>query len=155
MSAQVPAPTSELPPFRAVAEVRVIMADTDAAGIVYHANYLRWFEVGRAELIRQVGLTYVEFSARGFALPVIEAHLRYRVASRYDDLLAVHARVSRLSRASVTFEYRLTRAGGNGTAPEVLICEGSTMHACTEPSGRPVRFPADAQASLERALQGR
>jgi acyl-CoA thioester hydrolase len=149
MSTSAPAADA---PYRRVATVRVIMADTDAMGIVYHATYLRWFEVGRCELIRQAGLAYVEFSAAGFGLPVIEAQLRYRAPARYDDLVVACARIGKLNRASVTFEYRLLREETDGR--ETVLCEGSTLHACTDTSGRPVRFPAAALASLQRAQQG-
>src|SRR5205809_1105666 len=93
-----------------VATVRVLMADTDAMGIVYHANYLRWFEVGRAELVRAAGLPYVEMEKLGLGLPVIEARLRYKASARYDDVLSIDARVAEIGRVRVNFHYRILRA---------------------------------------------
>lgn len=123
-----------------------MMADTDAMGIVYHATYLRWFELGRAELVRATGMPYREMEAMGFGLPVVEARLRYRAPARYDDVIAVDARIEKLGRASVTFEYRLTRDGDGA-----LLCEGETHHACTDRAGRIARFPQSVYAALERA----
>jgi acyl-CoA thioester hydrolase len=129
-----------------VAEIRVLMADTDAMGIVYHANYLRWFEVGRAELVRRAGLPYTEMEAMGLSLPVVEARCRYRAPARYDDVLAVDAAVRELSRASVIFAYRIVRPGD-----ERLVCEGETSHACMTRAGRVVRFPEQILAALRLA----
>jgi acyl-CoA thioester hydrolase len=129
-----------------VAEVRVLMADTDAMGIVYHANYLRWFELGRSELVRHTGFPYTEMEAMGLGLPVVEARCRYRAPARYDDVIEVDARVEKLARASVIFGYRLLRG-----ADRMLLCEGETSHACTSREGRIQRFPARILEHLRAA----
>jgi len=120
-----------------VATVRVLFADTDAMGIVYYANYLRWFEVGRVELLRGMGMAYRELTDRGIHLPVTEATVRYLSPARYDDLLEVRAEIRGLRRASMSFGYRIVRAGGEPLA------EGSTTHAFTDEAGRVVRVPAE------------
>lgn len=118
-----------------VATVRVLFADTDAMGIVYYANYLRWFETGRVELLRRMGMEYRELTSRGIHLPVTEAAVRYLLPARYDDLLEVHAEIGEPGRASVSFRYRIVRNDG------AVLTEGSTVHAFTDGAGKVVRVP--------------
>jgi acyl-CoA thioester hydrolase len=131
---------------RTVAQARVLMADTDAMGIVYHANYLRWFEVGRCELIRAAGLSYAQMEASGQSLPVVDARLRYRAPARYDDVLDIQATVIELGRVKLSFGYRILRAHD-----ATLICEGETHHGCVDHAGRIVRFSAEVHAALRAA----
>lgn len=105
------------------AEVRVRYADTDAMGVVYHANYLVWFEVGRNEIMRAWGLPYIDFERQGIMVPVVEGHVKWVHPARYDDLLQVQTRVAELSPARITFAYRIVRAEDGR-----LCCEGSTVH---------------------------
>lgn len=128
-------------------QFRVRYADTDQMGFGYYAHYLRWFEVGRTELIRSLGLSYREIEERGVSLPVIEARCRYLKPARYDDLLAVETGVMALGRASVCFGYRVARAGD----PAELLAWGSTEHCFINDSGRPVRPPADLADRLRRS----
>ena len=118
-----------------VATARVIFGDTDAMGIAYYANYLRWFEIGRVELMRRQGMVYRELTGRGIHLPVTRAEIRYIAPARYDDGLVIHAGIRELRRASVSFAYRIERDDG---AP---LAEGSTTHAFTDERGRIVRVP--------------
>lgn len=120
-----------------VATARVIFGETDAMGIVYYANYLRWFETGRAELMRRRGLAYRDLTRRGVHLPVTRAEIRYLSPARYDDVLRIHAEVRGLGRASITFGYRIERDDGTPLA------EGSTVHAFTDGAGDVVRVPPD------------
>src|SRR4030065_65871 len=94
-----------------VAEVRDLFADTVAMGIVYYANYLKWFEAGRVELMRSMGMEYRELTGNGVHLPVTEATVRYLSPARYDDLLAIRSEVRGFRRASITLGYRLERGG--------------------------------------------
>lgn len=119
------------------ARCRVIYGDTDNMGVVYYANYLRFFELGRNEYMRARGLTYREVEARGLQLPVTEARCRYRKPARYDDLLTVETRVTRARGARVVFGYAI-----RGEEGEVLA-EGETEHAAVGPGGRPRRVPED------------
>ena len=118
-----------------VATARVIFGETDAMGIVYYANYLKWFEMGRAELMRRRGLAYLDLTRRGVHLPVTRAEVRYLSPARYDDVLAIRAEVRGMGRASVTFGYRIEREDGTPLA------DGSTVHAFTDADGRVVRVP--------------
>ena len=119
-----------------VATIRVLYADTDQMGVVNNVNYLRWFEVGRAEWLRQRGQPYKELEAEGFMLPVVEARLRYRQPARYDDLVEIAGGPTEVRAASFKFEYVLRRA-----ADGVILCEGWTTHACVTPQGQVRRFP--------------
>lgn len=124
------------------ASCRVIYGDTDNMGVVYYANYLRYFELGRNEYMRARGLTYREVEARGLVLPVTEASCRYLRPARYDDLLRVETRVVRARGARVVFGYALRRDDGE------FLAEGHTEHGVLGSDGRPVRLPADVVAVL-------
>jgi acyl-CoA thioester hydrolase len=104
--------------------VRVRYAETDQMGVVYHANYLVWFEVGRVELLRQRGLTYKNIEIeekRGLA--VVEATARYKAPARYDDELTIETRVLMVRGSIVRFGYRVVRVEDG-----LLLCEGETVH---------------------------
>ncbi len=118
-----------------VVTVRVLFADTDAMGIVYYANYLKWFEAGRVELMRRMGMAYRELTGIGIHLPVTEATVRYLSPARYDDLLSIHAEIRGWKRASIAFGYRIEREDGTALA------DGSTVHAFTDADGKIVRVP--------------
>ena len=116
--------------------VRVRYAETDKMGVVYHANYLVWFEVGRCELLRAIGSSYRELEASGIMLPVIEAHCEYRSPARYDDELQVQTWGELLSPARVEFTYEVSRPG-DGTVNAL----GRTVHAAVDAAGKPCRLP--------------
>jgi len=123
-------------------EVRVIYGDTDQMGVVYYANYLRYFEAGRTEFLRAKGLSYREFEERErLALPVVEAGVSYHAPARYDDLLGVEIRLAEARRASARFGYAVRRGGD-------LIATGFTVHACVDLQGRVRRLPADLLGRL-------
>ena len=108
------------------ARVRVRYAETDQMGVVYHSNYLIWFEVGRVELIRQMGLDYKRMEEEeGCGISVVDVHARYRAPARYDDELVIETRLLAARGAVVKFGYRILRVGDG-----VLLCEGETMHVC-------------------------
>ncbi len=118
-------------------DVRVIYGDTDQMGIVYYANYLRYFEAGRNELIRAKGLRYRDFEAQfRLMLPVVEAHVSYRAPARYDDLIVVETSLREVRRASARFEYRIVRDGD-------VVATGHTVHACVDLEGRVQRMPRE------------
>jgi acyl-CoA thioester hydrolase len=124
--------------------LRVIFGDTDAMGVVYHGNYLRFFEAARTEFFRATGHRYRDLEDEGFLLPVTEAQVRYIKPARYDDLLRVEVSVAELRRASLRFAYRLLREEDG-----VLLAEGHTDHACVGRDFRPRRFPEGLRAVLE------
>ena len=124
--------------------VRVRYAETDRMGVVYYANYLVWFEVGRTEWLRHSGWSYraMEHEA-GVQLPVIEAHCEYRQPARYDDEVDIDARATLLTPVRVRFDYKLTRA-----EDRVVLAEGHTVHAAVDATGRPCRLPERVRESL-------
>ncbi len=89
---------------------RVIYGDTDQMGVVYYANYLRWFEMGRSELLRQIGLPCPTIEARGFYFPVTEVACRYHRSARFDDAIIIETSLVSVGRASLMFGYRIFRA---------------------------------------------
>lgn len=104
--------------------VRVRYAETDQMGVVYHANYLIWFEVGRVEFIRQLGLDYKSMEREeGCGIAVVDARVRYRLPARYDDELIVRTRLEAARGAVIRFGYKIVRA-----VDGVLLCEGETVH---------------------------
>ena len=106
------------------ARLRVRYAETDQMGVVYHANYLVWFEVGRVELIRQMGLDYRLMEEEdGCLIAVAEARARYKAPARYDDELAVRTRIAGVRGSIVRFVYEVVRLND-----ELLLCEGETVH---------------------------
>jgi acyl-CoA thioester hydrolase len=122
---------------------RVIYGDLDAMQVAYYANYLRWFEIGRTELIRHLGMPYAEIEARGYLLPVSEAYCKYAKSARYDEILLIATGLGFLRRASLRFDYRITDQENE------LIAQGYTVHACLDSGGRLVRLPEAVVSLLE------
>lgn len=107
-------------------------------GLVYYANYLIWFEVGRAEFCRQRGFIYRDFELENDAyLAVAEAQCRYLTPARYDDLLLIRTRVEQFRKRTIRFGYEIVRK-----APETILATGSTLHVVLDAHGRPKSFPA-------------
>ncbi len=122
---------------------RVIYGDTDQMGMVYYANYLRFFEIGRNEYLRAKGMTYREIEARGLYLPVVSASLRYKRPARYDDLLTVRTRIISARGARVKFSYEIVDEEGG------LLVDGETQNANTDKGGKVMRLPPDIIELLE------
>lgn len=131
-----------------VTTYRVIYGDTDQMGVVYYANYLRWFERGRGELLRASGMPYVTIERRGMHFPVAELSCRYFRSAHYDDLILIETRLASLSRASLSFTYRIMRE-----AEDTLLASGSTKHACVDDQGRIMRIQKDLMKALEVMLK--
>lgn len=123
--------------------IRVRYADTDKMQFVYNGKYLEYFEVGRTELLRAIGLPYSSIESLGFQLPVLEAFIRYKNPGRYDDLLEVEASVKEMPRPKIHIDYVVRRS----QTGEVLA-EGYTEHIFmkedTKKAVRPPQFYIDA-----------
>jgi acyl-CoA thioester hydrolase len=128
---------------RAVSRVRVRYAETDQMGIVYYANYLVWFEVGRTDLLRLTGWSYREMEADGFALPVVEVHCNYRQSAKYDDELEIVTTGAVMSPVRVKFEYQVVRPADGAT-----LAGGHTVHASLDTTGKPRRLPDHIRSVL-------
>ena len=103
--------------------LRVRYAETDQMAVVYYANYLVWFEVGRGELLRQLGFSYPEMEAEGLILPVVEAKCRYKHPARYDDEITVRTWLSLVKTSLLRFHYEVVRKSDGR-----LLAEGETIH---------------------------
>ena len=131
--------------------VRVRYADTDQMKFVYYGKFFEYFEQGRSDLLRAVGLPYTEIEAMGLFLPVIEAHAEYRKAARYDDELQIHTRLKERPIARVRIDYEVTRSG----SPEI-IAEGYTIHTFVNAAtGKPTRAPAQFLEMIETNMTER
>lgn len=116
--------------------VRVRYAETDKMGVVYYANYLIWFEVGRTDWLRSTGWTYRSMEEDGVQLPVIEVHCEYRQGAKYDDEVLIRTTGRKLSPVRVQFDYEVVRA-----VDHTVLATGHTVHATIDRNGRPVRMP--------------
>jgi acyl-CoA thioester hydrolase len=116
--------------------LRVRYAETDQMGVVYYANYLVWFEVARADLLRNLGWTYREMEATGVLLPVIEAHCKYRRPARYDEEIEVRTSGRLSSPARMEFSYDVVLK-----SLDEVAASGRTVHAAVGRDGRPCRLP--------------
>lgn len=126
---------------------RVIYGDTDQMGVAYYANYLRWFEMGRTELLRQLGASYASIEETGVLFPVAEVSCRYFKPARYDDRIVIETTLASLGRASLVFNYRLFREGH-----EALLATGWTKHACVDRGGRITKIPPNFLKVLSSVL---
>ena len=127
-------------------ELRVRYGDTDQMGWVYYGNYLRWFEIGRAEMMRSTGLSYADFERQeGVLMPVLEARCRYLRGARYDELVTIECGILDHSGARLRFAYRVLGEDGR------VCAYGLTEHCCTSPDAKLVRLPATLVRLLDRA----
>jgi acyl-CoA thioester hydrolase len=133
-------------------QVRVRYAETDQMGIVYYANYLVWFEIGRVELLRSLGLAYSQLETdHQCILPVVEATCRYRSPARYDDEILIETRPSMLRGSVIKFGYRLLRKGQEGEEP-TLLAEGETVHVVCDDQLNKKPLPAEHEAALRAMM---
>jgi len=115
-------------------EVRVRYQETDAMGVLHHANYLTYFEMGRIELLRACGLSYREMEESGLLMVVVKVECRYMRPARYDDLLRLRTIVTRVTAAKVEHSYELYRG-------EELLAQGASVLACVDRNGVVQRIP--------------
>jgi len=104
-------------------EQRVYYADTDHGHVVYYANYLKWFEIGRTELLRDYGFNYVDFEKKGLIAPVVEVKCNYKEPARYNDLIIIKTTIVNIGNSSIKFNYKIIRKKDNK-----LLAEGYTVN---------------------------
>jgi acyl-CoA thioester hydrolase len=114
-------------------EMRTLYADTDRSSVVYHANYLRYFEFGRTSLMRHAAYPYREIEESGYLYPIIELGICFHEPLFYDDLMVVHTRPAEIERVKLRFDYVITHPETGG-----IICKGFTRHCALNSSGKPV-----------------
>jgi acyl-CoA thioester hydrolase len=117
-------------------EYRVTFSDTDAMGVVYYANYFDWFEIGRTEFFRSLGMPYKEIDNKGFVIPVTEAYCKYIKPAHYDELLLIETWVKEIKRATIKFEYCITQKNDG-----LQLATGYTVHAFLNKEGKIIRIP--------------
>ena len=120
--------------------LRVRYAETDRMGVVYYANYLVWFEVGRTEWLRQAGWTYRALERDGISLPVIEAHCEYRQPARYDDEIEVATSGTLVTPVRIRFDYKVS-----GRSDGTIVAIGHTVHAAVDAGGKPCRLSSSVR----------
>ncbi len=125
-------------------ELRVRYAETDAMGIVHHATYPVWMELGRSDFLRGLGQSYAEWEARGVRLVVNEIRVRFRSPARYDELVQVHTWLQETGRRRLVFAYRIERAG-------ILLAEGESVHLVAGTDNRARVLPDDLLALVQGA----
>src|SRR5271157_1232886 len=135
--------------------VRVRYGETDRMGIVYYANYLVWFEIGRVELLRSLGMAYNQMEIEDHCiLPVVKASCRYRVPARYDDEILIETRPVLMRGSVIKFAYRIYRKANQEGQERELLAEGETVHVvCDEQLNRkplPERYDTALRSQLEQ-----
>jgi acyl-CoA thioester hydrolase len=134
-------------------EVRVRYAETDQMGIVYYANYLVWFEIGRVELLRSLGLAYSQLEKdHQCILPVVEASCRYRSPARYDDQIIIETRPALLRGSVIKFAYQIWRKPTQDGEERKLLAEGETVHVVCDDQLNKKPLPPEHQAALRAMM---
>jgi acyl-CoA thioester hydrolase len=137
-------------------QVRVRYAETDQMGIVYYANYLVWFEIGRVELLRSLGLAYSDLERdHSLILPVVDAHCRYRSPARYDDEILIETSPSLLRGSVLKFAYKIYRAPDQKKKERELLAEGETVHVVCDGQLQRMPLPSAYEAALRKMMAGK
>jgi acyl-CoA thioester hydrolase len=130
-----------------ISELRVRYAETDQMGVVYHANYLVWCELGRTDFIRALGKSYAELERDGVLLAVSDASMRFHASARYDDPIRVFTRLTSAGSRGIAFAYRIVRAD-----TDVLLVSATTSLVSIDKVGRLTAMPRDLRSMLEAAV---
>lgn len=126
--------------------LRVRYQETDQMGVVYHANYLNWFEIGRTEMIRQIGMSYQSIEGNGLLLPVVEADLKFRSPAKYDDEIIICTRIESYTNVRLSFLSEIRRG-------EELLVSGGTRHIWVNRDWKPARIDKAAPELYELIKQ--
>ena len=127
-------------------EQRVYYADTDHGGVVYYSNYLKWFEIGRTEILRQLGLDYADFEKNGMIAPVVEVKCNYKGPALYDDIIIIKTAIDNIGNSSIRFNYEIINKRSGK-----LLAEGYTVNVFVD---KKTMKSATMPESLRKALQG-
>ena len=125
---------------------RVIYGDTDNMGQAYYGNYFRWFEIGRSQMFRDLGLSYKEVEDHGIFLPVAETQCKYSTPAKYDEVLVIETSVDPAIKAGIKFNYSIYQEDGR-----TLIAQGYTIHPYVNTDGKVVRPPGFMKEMLKKA----
>lgn len=127
-----------------ISQIRVRYAETDRMDVVYHSNYLIWFETARIQMLDQIGMPYTEIEANGWLLPVLTASAEYKRPARFDDRVDVHLFMKERPRARFKFEYEVRKN-------DQLLATGTTTHGFMDKSGKGLRPPEAFLSKIESA----
>ena len=130
-----------------ISELRVRYAETDQMGVVYHANYLVWCELGRTDFIRALGKSYAELEREGVLLAISDVTMRFHASARYDDLIRVQTRLTSAGSRGLVFAYRVMRAD-----TDALLVSVTTSLVAINKAGRPAGMPREVRDVLEAAV---
>lgn len=125
-------------------QIRVIYGDTDAGGMVYNANYLRFFERGRCEYMREFASSYKELEELGYILPVVESYVRYKAPALYEDLLSIKTCLAEVTDLTCRFHCHI-----HNVDTGQLLVKGFTSHAAINRQGKLLRLPAEYVERLQ------
>jgi len=128
--------------------LRVPYGATDQMGVVYYANYLTWFEMGRTEFCRKFGMPYIEWEKNGIFMPVVEVRCRYKHPARYDDIVRVETYLKEVKPHSLSFEFKIYR-----DLDDKLLAEGYTKHGFCDSRGKLLKKPEPFYSMLTNILQ--
>ncbi|ACB84147.1 acyl-CoA thioesterase [Natranaerobius thermophilus] len=123
--------------------IRVRYQETDQMGVVYYANYLVWFEVGRNHYFRELDFPYRDMEKAGIYIPVISANCNYQKPARYDDLIEIQTKITKMTSAKIWFNYEIIRGTQDTTTSgkgDRFLAKGETSHAFVNETGKPVAF---------------
>ena len=127
------------------AEIRVYYADTDHEGVVYYANYLRWFEIGRTEILRQNGYDYSDIEKKNIIVPVVEVKCSYKKSAKYNDIIIIKTTIGDIGNSSIKFNYEILRKTGNE-----LLAEAHTINVFVDrKTMKPIKIPEELRKALQ------
>jgi acyl-CoA thioester hydrolase len=129
--------------------IKVNFYDTDAMAVVHHANYIRWFEIGRVEFLREAGITLAELMNDGYVFPITEVNCKYLLPGKFDDVLVIETIPTALTQAKMAFDYKIIRS-----ADGAVLVEGHTQNVFTnKKTGKITRLPEKYYTKLQAALK--
>lgn len=148
------------------ASVRVRYQESDQMGVVYHANYLNWFEIGRTEMIRELGITYRSMEEQGVLLPVTDLDMKFSQPARYDDRITIFTRMTAFSKLRIKYAYEVRRLSEEESGrlheqiylagqemPGELLVSGSTSHVWVNREWQPARLDKAAPGLYDALMQ--
>ena len=115
---------------------KVRFVETDLMGVVHHANYFHWFEMGRVEYLRNAGILLNDLLAHDIVFPITDVHCKYRASARFDDIILIRATLKTVSKVKMVFTYEVLKEAG-----QILLATGETTNAFTNGQGKIVRLP--------------
>lgn len=126
-------------------EQRVYYADTDHEGVVYYANYLKWFEIGRTEILRQYGYDYSDIEKKSIIVPVVEVKCSYKQSAKYNDVIIINTTIGNIGNSSIKFNYEIIRK-----SDKELLAEGYTINVFVDrKTMKSIKIPEELRKALQ------